>query len=1548
MAMEQVGVEATLKGFNEYVRQIRELVKETQKAGGSLEQTADGANKAGGAVDKAGRSFGSSAKQILQFGAAIAGVQLGIAGVQSAFGNTIGAAIKFEQAFTGVVKTVDGTDAQLAALEKGIRGLAKTTPIAATELANVASAAGQLGIATDDILDFTKIVADLGVATNLSTEEAAFALARFSNITNLATEDLDNMGAAIVDLGNNSATTERDIVEFGLRIAGAGTQIGLTQAEILAFGAALSSVGLEAEAGGTAISRVFVEVDKAVRTGSDSLDLFAEVAGMSAQEFTRAYEQDAARAIVSFIEGLRNISDAGGDTFGILEDLEFGNLRVRDALLRASNAGDLLRASLDRGNQAWEENTALTKEANLFYGTTENQIKLLRNQIVDAGISLGNVFLPAINDGVGFLSDFVEAAAAGEGAAGLLADVLPSVAVALGAIVAVKAAFAIFEFAEAAASAVTKLSRTQLAIGGVVGAFLALDTALRAVTGKGLVERVVDLFNKTDKAAEAATKSLDNFDRARRRAFQDFDFAAQAARDLDLAFRGLNQQFDRIENLAFQTGTFNELKIAAEELGGAAGGIAAGMDAAGASSLELSQYIGDLRVRALEAGREFGLTGDILQFFVDTVVQSATDNIPGWTEVVDEAAAAAADLAGETDFLANSVRDQVKAQESAARSTGILSTAIDTAGPGVLIYRAALEEGKKSAEAFASALAALTSQFFATNPAVIDLQAQSAVLASQIADLEAKTGDLTEAEEERLKALKEQKSEVDAQISSYAAQEAAIAPLIKEIQRLTGATNEQLLSLQQGLSDAGVSGQAAVKILDDLQAALDLEDTEAIAAIGRIYDALEEQLGPEAAQAVIAEINPILVERFTAAEPTVRAEAGNLGILTADQFVLGADEWFDNHDGPALAKAVEDTGPDVEAAASEAGSKVGPAFSGAITPSDFEQVGLAAGEGIRSGIDQTDFSAAAQRLVDKVLGQFRFLFKIASPSQVMADEIGEPLALGIVQGLIGGLRESDIESAMQAFVNSLSIETGFAQLEAQFGKAGGDVAIAFTRALADNTERTGEQLTKSVLSLIEAATEAGVPNAQQLGANLITALTDALRTGEPALVQTALDLLDHFTTTIEVASQGAGVSLIDSFLDGYNGQVRDRKLVENVGKTGADIIKGLRDGLESESPSVLTRVGVLADGLIQQLQTKLGNKKAAEPARILMDAIATAIREGTPEAEAALVEVLAILDDVLNGNFGALRDLSAETIPGAVTTGINQGKPKAMEAVNAFGTETLEFFYKWQIDLQRGLAEGTAMSTTTLYEGLMNMKTAILESGLDDESKNMATGIIDGFITALEDGKGLANEALLAFIAELLETARKGDPDSKSAGTGEKPGSGGDGSAPASTRGQTFREQAETLLGFNPFAKDVVQTSGGFSETVYTEGSLTFRAGKPLTEGDLITRLIRGDLIDWIEDGRIKVNKYDRGTPFVPQDQLALVHRGEAIIPEAYNPWAYLPARGDVGMGNGGTEIIINVEFNNTQFTGTPDENEAMMRSIFREEMQQQLGNGAFLHGFRS
>ena len=309
-------------------------------------------------------------------------------------------AIDFESAFAGVRKTVDATEEEFAALEKGIRDMAKEIPQSATDIAAIAEAAGQLGIQTEHILTFTRTMADLGVTTNLAGEEAATTLARLANITQMNQRDFDRLGSTIVALGNNLATTEAEIAQMALRIAGAGTQVGMTEAQILSMAGALSSVGIAAEAGGSAISKVMINIAGELASGGEKLKGFAAVAGMSSEEFARAWREDAAGALVTFIEGLGRMSAEGENVFGVLEELGLSEIRVRDALLRAAGAGDLFRTSLELGTQAWQENIALSNEAAQRYETNESKLTVLKNKVVDAGISLGEALVPALSKAI--------------------------------------------------------------------------------------------------------------------------------------------------------------------------------------------------------------------------------------------------------------------------------------------------------------------------------------------------------------------------------------------------------------------------------------------------------------------------------------------------------------------------------------------------------------------------------------------------------------------------------------------------------------------------------------------------------------------------------------------------------------------------------------------------------------------------------------------------------------------------------------------------------------------------------------------------------------------------------------------------------------------------------------------------------------------------------------------------------------------------------------------------------------------------------------------
>lgn len=303
------------------------------------------------------------------------------------------AAMDFESSFAGVRKTVTATEPQFKALEQGFRNLAKEIPISVNELNKVGEAAGQLGIETSNILGFSEVMAKLGVTTNLSSDQAATSLARLANITQMNQGDFDRLGSTIVALGNNFATTEQEIVEFGLRIAGAGAAVGMTEPQILAVGTALSSLGVEAEAGGTAVQKVLLTMLKSVQQGGQALEQFARTAGMSAAEFKAAFKEDAGAAFAAFVDGLGR---AGDNAINVLDGIGLADQRLIRSFLALAGSGDLLTRTINTGNDAWRDNNALTKEAQERFKTVASQLQLLWNKVNDLGISLGQILLPHI------------------------------------------------------------------------------------------------------------------------------------------------------------------------------------------------------------------------------------------------------------------------------------------------------------------------------------------------------------------------------------------------------------------------------------------------------------------------------------------------------------------------------------------------------------------------------------------------------------------------------------------------------------------------------------------------------------------------------------------------------------------------------------------------------------------------------------------------------------------------------------------------------------------------------------------------------------------------------------------------------------------------------------------------------------------------------------------------------------------------------------------------------------------------------------------------
>jgi len=375
---------------------IRKMAKSVGRFGKTAVTAFKRADRASSKFGKRLRKIGSTFSRKLTLPLTILG------------GLALAAAIDFESAFTGVQKTVNATASELRLLRKDLIDMSREIPVLTTDIFGIAEAAGQLGIKTKNIIAFTKVMADLGVTTDLIGKDAAKRLARFANITDLASDDFERLGSAIVGLGNNSAATEAEIVEMSMRLATAGKLAGLTAPEILGISAALVSVGINAEAGGTAFSQVMFKIGKEIGTGSDKMKGFAAVSGKTVNQFEKMWKDDTANALLVFTEGLKKVKDQGGNVNRVLDILGFEGVRISRALLSAAIAGNLFREKIALGNKDWKENIALAREAELRYGTAASKLIIFRNKATIMAAAFGDILVPALIKITDFLSPVLE------------------------------------------------------------------------------------------------------------------------------------------------------------------------------------------------------------------------------------------------------------------------------------------------------------------------------------------------------------------------------------------------------------------------------------------------------------------------------------------------------------------------------------------------------------------------------------------------------------------------------------------------------------------------------------------------------------------------------------------------------------------------------------------------------------------------------------------------------------------------------------------------------------------------------------------------------------------------------------------------------------------------------------------------------------------------------------------------------------------------------------------------------------------------------------
>ncbi len=331
------------------------------------------------------------------------GQAVGVAGLGLAMAAPVKAAMDFESAFADVKKVVDGTDAELAGLSQAILNMGRTLPLAHTEIAALAAAGGQLGVALKDLPAFIETTAKMAVAFDMGANEAGDAMAKIAKVYKIPIAEIGRLGDAINQISNESPAKASEIVRALSRVGGVAQAFGLTAEQASALSASFIALGKPPEVAGTAINALLVKLQTADKQ-SPKFQAALESMGMSAGVLKKAIAEDAQGALLGFLKALEAVPK--DQRMGSLFDL-FGLEYADDIAALAGNIG-VYGEQLDAASRA---GGSMNKEFAARAATTANNMQLLKNTVSELGISIGSVLLPPLNSLLSGLRPMVETVA---------------------------------------------------------------------------------------------------------------------------------------------------------------------------------------------------------------------------------------------------------------------------------------------------------------------------------------------------------------------------------------------------------------------------------------------------------------------------------------------------------------------------------------------------------------------------------------------------------------------------------------------------------------------------------------------------------------------------------------------------------------------------------------------------------------------------------------------------------------------------------------------------------------------------------------------------------------------------------------------------------------------------------------------------------------------------------------------------------------------------------------------------------------------------------
>lgn len=325
-------------------------------------------------------------------------------------------AIKFESAMANVKKVVDFESPEgFKNLKKDILEMTRTIPMSKEELAGIAASGGQLGIAEKDLKSFTTTIAKMGVAFDMSAEQAGDSMAKLANIYKIPISQIDKLGDAVNQLSNSSPAKAADIVNTLGRVGGVAKQFGLTELQTASLSNAFIALGRSPEVAGTSINGMLTKLMTADKQGAKFQKALKNM-GLESKSLKKAIAQNGEQALMDFLKQVEKLPKE--NQMGALVDL-FG-LEYADDVAALVGGLDTYRKSIEELKKTGKDGKAsfigsMDKEFSARSGTTDNGLALLKNSFSELMTVVGERLLPVISKVssalAGFMQDLTDFAA---------------------------------------------------------------------------------------------------------------------------------------------------------------------------------------------------------------------------------------------------------------------------------------------------------------------------------------------------------------------------------------------------------------------------------------------------------------------------------------------------------------------------------------------------------------------------------------------------------------------------------------------------------------------------------------------------------------------------------------------------------------------------------------------------------------------------------------------------------------------------------------------------------------------------------------------------------------------------------------------------------------------------------------------------------------------------------------------------------------------------------------------------------------------------------